>query len=126
MRPLTPQEKSIIVDKKTETPFSGQYWDHWQEGIYHCRRCHNPLYQSNSKFQAHCGWPSFDQEIPGSVTQKPDPDGRRTEVICQKCQAHLGHVFTGEGLTPLNTRHCVNSLSLHFIPSQTKDTSQSS
>ena len=116
LHPLTQEEKQIIIGKKKEAPFSGKYDQHFQPGTYLCKQCHTPLYQSTSKFNAHCGWPSFDREIPGTVTRTPDPDGRRTEVTCTACKAHLGHVFEGEGQTITNTRHCVNSLSLTFQP----------
>ena len=99
----------------TEPPFSGEYDDHWQPGTYVCRQCGTPLYKSTDKFDARCGWPAFDQEIPGKVKRLPDPDGRRTEIQCASCGAHLGHVFEGEGLTDTDTRHCVNSYSLKFI-----------
>lgn len=115
---LTPEEKKIIVAKGTEPPFSGQYYDFFEEGMYVCRRCSAPLYNSKSKFRLDCGWPSFDEEIPGAVKRVEDRDGVRTEIICAKCGAHLGHVFTGEDFTPKNTRHCVNSLSLKFIPKE--------
>jgi methionine-R-sulfoxide reductase len=114
--PLSDQELAIIQDKGTETPFTGKYDNFFQAGIYVCKRCNTPLYQSSSKFDAHCGWPSFEQEIDGAVIHQPDPDGIRTEIICATCQAHLGHLFIGEKFTPKNTRHCVNSTSLKFIP----------
>lgn len=112
---LTPEEERIIVDKGTEAPFKGEYDDFWQEGTYVCRRCEAPLYVSNAKFHSGCGWPAFDQEIKGAVTRLPDADGRRIEIECTNCGAHLGHVFEGEEYTIKNTRHCVNSLSLKFV-----------
>jgi methionine-R-sulfoxide reductase len=113
---LTPEQEAVIVRKETEQPFTGKYLKDMGEGIYVCARCNAPLYTSKSKFDSHCGWPSFDQEIKGAVKRLPDPDGQRTEIECARCGAHLGHVFLGEGFTATNTRHCVNSLSLRFVP----------
>ena len=113
---LTAAEQHIMIDKGTEAPFSGQYEDFWQEGTFACKRCGTKLYESVHKFEAHCGWPSFDKEIAGTVSRSTDADGRRTEITCTTCGAHLGHLFTGEGLTPENSRHCVNSICLTFIP----------
>ncbi len=114
--PLTPEEKRIIEEKGTEAPFTGEYDQFWGDGVYVCKRCGSPLYTSQNKFDAHCGWPAFDQEIPGKVHRLPDRDGHRVEIQCATCNAHLGHVFTGEGFTQTDTRHCVNSLSMKFIP----------
>jgi len=115
-RKLTPEETRIIVDKGTERPFSGRFNDFKLDGVFTCRRCGAALYRSEDKFDAGCGWPAFDDEIPEAVKRSPDPDGRRVEITCARCGAHLGHVFKGERLTPTNVRHCVNSLSMDFVP----------
>lgn len=114
LNPLNSEEEEVILHKGTEYPHRGIYTDYTEVGTYYCKQCGEPLYSSTAKFDAHCGWPAFDKELEGRVTRVPDADGMRTEILCSTCSAHLGHVFEGEGFTPTNTRHCVNSISMTF------------
>lgn len=114
MEKLTKEEEWVIIHKGTEAPYSGEYCDFFEDGVYHCRQCKAPLFDSCAKFHSGCGWPSFDSEFEDSIRYVPDSDGIRTEIVCAKCGGHLGHVFDGEGFTQKNRRHCVNSLSIRF------------
>ncbi|MDP4711385.1 MAG: methionine-R-sulfoxide reductase [Saprospiraceae bacterium] len=114
--PLTPEEAYILIKKGTERAFTGAFHNKKDKGTYLCRQCNNPLFSSDTKFDSRSGWPSFDDMIGSNVKEVPDADGVRTEIICANCGGHLGHVFQGEGFTPKQTRHCVNSLSLSFVP----------
>jgi len=115
---LTQEEKYVIENKGTEPPFTGEYDDFYEDGTFICRKCNAPLFSSKAKFDANCGWPAFDENFLNAIKRLPDPDGMRTEIECANCGAHLGHVFEGEQLTNKNTRHCVNSLSIRFLPKE--------
>jgi len=123
-RPLSPEQERVIVHKGTEQPFSGRFNDHFAQGVYTCGRCGAALFESASKFKSTCGWPGFDDQVPGAVSRAPDADGVRTEIMCSNCGAHLGHVFFGEGFTAKNTRYCVNSVSMDFIPAEEQKTAR--
>ncbi len=118
---LTEEEAHVIIGKETERAFTGEYDDFYKDGVFICRQCNTPLFSSKAKFDAHCGWPAFDDDFPNSIKRVPDEDGSRTEIQCANCGGHLGHVFEGEGMTPKDTRHCVNSLSIKFIPREEMD-----
>lgn len=118
---LTKEEERVIIHKGTELPFTGEYDNFFKEGIYVCKQCKLPLFDSKTKFEAGCGWPAFDKTFPDAVKETNDPDGMRTEITCMRCGAHLGHVFKGEQYTKEDTRHCVNSISILFIPKENSE-----
>jgi methionine-R-sulfoxide reductase len=111
---LNEEEQRVILRKGTEMAFTGEFWNHKEDGIYTCKQCNTPLFKSADKFDSGTGWPSFDDMIDDNVEELPDADGMRVEIVCKNCGGHLGHVFKGEGFTFKRTRHCVNSISLNF------------